>query len=291
MTQQLLTRPITVKCLVCGVTNIRKTFQEEQSHYQTYTCHDCGFAFSYPRPTEVELSEFYSDGYYDGERDHLGYADYRTEGEDYMRRAWKQVRGTVNGLNIKPKRMLDIGCATGAFLASAAKDGWDCTGVDMIDEAAQIARTEYGIKVFVGDVLRLDIERGQFGLVTLWHIVEHLIDPLAVLKRVHELLAPGGYIFIEVPSWGSLGRRVRGHKWAPLKPPEHIAFFSPHSISVAAEKAGFEVIKVTTHYPGIDDQAGLKRPSQPIYKAKQLVAKIVCQMGMGGNLRLLARKK
>jgi len=277
-------------CPVCGSKNVYLQFRNERGNYRTLNCRQCALAFSFPRPTEQELREFYSSGYYTGKYEGHGYVDYHGIGTEYMKRVWREVKLTLKQFDISPSHLLDIGCATGVLLAQAKDDGWRCTGVEMIEEAAEIARLEYGINVIVGDVLSVSLPTSHYGLATLWHIVEHLIDPIAVLRRVYEVLMPGGYLYIEVPNWASLGRIIRGPSWAALKPPEHITFFNPDSLSFAARKCGFAVIQVTTHYPSIADRAAVPGREQPLYKVAHIAAKIACNLGAGGNMRLLARK-
>lgn len=124
----------------------------------------------------------------------------------------------------------------------------------------------------------------------MWHVVEHLLNPPAALTRARELLAPGGLLLIELPNWNSIGRIARGSRWSQLRPPEHIDFFIPHSLRFALEQAGFQVVRCTTRYPSLVNEVALWRPSWPLHQAMAVVARLACGLGLGGYLRVLARK-
>jgi len=99
-----------------------------------------------------------------------------------------------------------------------------------------------------------------------------------------------GLLFIELPNWESLGRRLRGPRWSQMKPPEHINFYSPSTLRHAVSAAGFCVIRLSTEYPSIMDRAEVRRPSRPLHRLLALAAAVACRFGMGVYVRILARK-
>jgi 2-polyprenyl-3-methyl-5-hydroxy-6-metoxy-1,4-benzoquinol methylase len=186
--------------------------------------------------------------------------------------------------------LLDAGCATGGFLAEAKAAGWDCLGVELSDHAVEIARNEFSLDVVHGDLDSDLLAPGSFGLITMWHVLEHLIDPAAALVRARELLLPGGMLFIELPNWNSLGRMAKGPAWKQLKPPEHINFFTPRSLAATATRAGFHVLRCDSHYPSMIDKAAVRRWSQPLHCGAATVAIAASAVGRGGYARLLAQR-
>jgi 2-polyprenyl-3-methyl-5-hydroxy-6-metoxy-1,4-benzoquinol methylase len=276
-------------CPVCGGADIRHVFHNERREFQTVACSQCRLVFSWPRPTEQQLTELYSADYFKGNKGNLGYANYRDLAEANMKVMWREFQQYVPLPEIKPKRILDVGCATGAFLAGAKQLGWHCIGIDRVESALQVARDVYGIETILGDITNQNTLSGSIGIVTMWHVLEHLVDPLPALVQAYTMLAPGGYLFVEVPNWNSVGRVVRGRNWANLRPPEHINHFSPGSLSYLISKAGFTVTRVTTHYPSLANEASVE-PFNLKCQCASIIAKLANRIGRGGNLRLLARK-
>ncbi len=258
--------------------------------YVVCRCAKCGLAFTSPRPTEAELREFYTSGYFaKPESRVLGYANYRGMGELNARAMWRTFRDEVVTHDL-PRSLLDVGAATGGFIDEARKDGWAAEGVELSEEAARIAREEFGVIVHHGDVFSPALAGRKFGAVTMWHVLEHCIDPLGVLKQARTLLEPGGMLFVELPNWNSMGRRVRGAKWSQLKPPEHINFFTPRSLVRAAELAGFVDARAWSVYPP-------KRPHRPEdyqpnlkQRLRDQLAQVAGPLGGGGYARLVARQ-
>ncbi|HEY9772520.1 MAG TPA: class I SAM-dependent methyltransferase [Planktothrix sp.] len=278
-------------CPICGETSATRAFkkQEVSPIFKTLVCSACKFAYSFPRPTPAQLDEVYSSDYFEGNTGKVGYADYRDMPEANMHAMWKEFNEYAPLDDIRPRTILDVGCATGAFLSGAKAAGWNCIGIDRVDSALAVAREHYGIETINGDIADIDLPLNSIGVATMWHVLEHLVDPLASLKRAYELVAPGGLLFIEVPNWDSLGRVIRGPLWANLRPPEHISYFSTVSLPPAVKQAGFIVIRTSTHYPSIRNQAAEQR-FNPIKQAANLAATIACSAGRGGYLRVLARK-
>ncbi len=281
----------TQSCPVCAANSIREIFQTEtSSRFSIVQCQSCKLVFAAPRPTPQELDDFYSSDYFQKDHQmHYGYSDYRTLGEINARRMWANLKAHAPVILNGPHKLLDVGCATGGFLDEAKKDGWDCTGVELSQHAVDIARDEFGLNVFRDDIMSPQLQLG-FGLITMWHVLEHMIDPLAALSRARELLVPGGFLLIELPNWDSLGRVVRKTKWSELRPPEHINYFTPSSLQHAVTKAGFEIAICSTHYPSMMDKAAVRRKSQILHQGVAVLAKAACKAGRGGYLRILVQK-
>jgi SAM-dependent methyltransferase len=78
-------------------------------------------------------------------------------------------------------------------------------------------------------------------VVTAFHVLEHVPDPVAVLRRALAWLAPGGLLIIEVPNAGGLGAAIFGQAWSGLELPRHLSHFSPETLARAVERAGGRV--------------------------------------------------
>jgi SAM-dependent methyltransferase len=118
--------------------------------------------------------------------------------------------------------------------------GWQVTGIE-IDEAAAAKAKRFASEIHVGDVLSAPFAAGRFDVVTAFHVLEHVPDPVAMLRRMLQWLAPGGVLIVEVPNAGGLGAALFGKAWAGLELPRHLSHFSPDTLTRAVEQAGGHV--------------------------------------------------
>ncbi|MFO0852467.1 MAG: class I SAM-dependent methyltransferase [Gemmataceae bacterium] len=81
----------------------------------------------------------------------------------------------------------------------------------------------------------------SFDVVTMWHSIEHVHDPLAILRAAWEVLVPGGKLVVACPNVESWAFRAFGPAWFGLDLPRHLTRFSPHTLRTALTAAGFRV--------------------------------------------------
>lgn len=130
------------------------------------------------------------------------------------------------------KRLLDIGCGDGSFLAAAKKAGWHASGTELKPRAAR----SLGLDVRCG-IEQFDLGEG-FDCVTLWHSLEHLRDPLGTLSQARDRLAPQGVVLVAVPDNGGWQARIFGRHWLHLDVPRHLFHFDQRSLDGLLERAG-----------------------------------------------------
>ncbi len=137
-------------------------------------------------------------------------------------------------------RLLDVGCASGKFMRQMTAVGWTCAGIELDPEAAARAR-QVTPDVFTGDPIDAPFPAASFDLVTAFHVLEHMPDPLGVLRRMLEWLAPGGSAIVEVPNVHGVGGRLFGRYWSGLDMPRHLVHFTPATMAALTERAGGRV--------------------------------------------------
>src|SRR5258705_2402935 len=99
------------------------------------------------------------------------------------------------------KRVLDVGAAGGSFLAIAKRRGYEPIGCEPSSWMCRFAKERYGLDLIPGTIFDIDVQKGSVDLLTLFDVIEHTPDPRAVLKRAHELLAPGGVLAMTYPAY------------------------------------------------------------------------------------------
>jgi SAM-dependent methyltransferase len=138
-------------------------------------------------------------------------------------------------------RYLDVGCGSGSALGVAQALGWQVAGVE-VDEAAARKARRFSPRVHVGDLLGAPFAAGEFDLVTSFHVLEHVPDPVAAVRRMLEWLDGGGLLILEVPNAGGLGARLFGHAWSGLELPRHLSHFTPTTLERVVTRAGGRVV-------------------------------------------------
>ncbi|HTE62607.1 MAG TPA: methyltransferase domain-containing protein, partial [Solirubrobacteraceae bacterium] len=135
-------------------------------------------------------------------------------------------------------RLLEVGFGTGDQLVRMRELGWQVSGVD-IDPVVVAAARERGLDVHHGELAARGFPDGCFDAVYLSHVVEHVLDPVALLRECCRVLAPGGRLVAITPNVESRGHGVFGADWFGLDPPRHLVLFSPAALRAAATAAGF----------------------------------------------------
>ena len=141
------------------------------------------------------------------------------------------------------KKILDIGCGTGDFLAMAQKYNWTIAGVEPDAEAREIAAEKTASEIHTNDWLS-EIPDHSFDAITMWHVLEHvpnLVEQIATLKRI---VKPNGSIFIAVPNYKSHDASHYKEFWAAFDVPRHLWHFSQKSIKEIFLREHMKVVKV-----------------------------------------------
>ena len=167
-----------------------------------------------------------------------------------LREAEGQVATADAGLElieaeIRPGRILDVGCWTGSFLVAAERRGWEGVGVEPSAWAASEAK-QRGLEVHHAELDDVDLAPASFDAVVSCDVLEHLADPAAALTRLVELLRPGGALYLTVPDAGSRFARTMGKRWWAVVP-MHLQYYTRGSMTLLLSTHGLEVRHIGTH--------------------------------------------
>lgn len=273
-------------CPICH--NLKNSKLYNLDRGELVSCDHCQTIFYTPRPTLQELADYYNTSDY-----RQCYEDSAMTGQNFAQNRYKQLIEILNSyapdvLSLENKKLLDVGCGVGDLLAIASNHGWDVTGTEISPEASMEANQKLNNRVLTGDLLNLDIAENSFDLITIYHVIKHLIEPVSILEKIHKLLKPGGVAFIETPNIASLGAKIKGKNWSHIIPPEHITYFKPSSLKYTLKKAGFEEFKVITNSPYIVESV---QNWQPVLRGiANTIYQIAPVLGMGAALQGIATK-
>jgi 2-polyprenyl-3-methyl-5-hydroxy-6-metoxy-1,4-benzoquinol methylase len=135
--------------------------------------------------------------------------------------------------------VVDVGCGSGTILGLLKKRGFRPVGVDFSEEAARVAETQNGVRVFVGSLEQAGFSGESFDIVTLFHVMEHVANPRAVLAEVARILKPDGAVILQVPNIDSWQFRAFGAKWYGLDIPRHVIDYSKAALLRLLDESGF----------------------------------------------------
>ncbi len=136
-------------------------------------------------------------------------------------------------------RHLDVGCALGFMLQEAAAVGWESSGVETSQFAAQYAQEHTGCPVYAGTLNEAAFPSAHFDVVTLMDVIEHVPHPCELISEIHRILRPRGVLFIVTPNLGSLFVRLYGPKAYGVWPDQHIVYFRPSTMLRLLRNVGF----------------------------------------------------
>ncbi|MGK5087425.1 class I SAM-dependent methyltransferase [Bdellovibrionota bacterium FG-2] len=245
----------TYECGVCGKKNSKLLYKapsfdppmgNDPREFDLYQCAHCVVTQIQPLPTPEVLSKYYSPAYYGTAKAKFNpLIETLTKIENKIR-ASRMLRFLPHH-NPKETRILDIGCGRGTFLKTLAKEGYQCTGVELSTFPEPPAAPLPGQPQFLtGEVETLPLALGSFDGISIWHVFEHVRKPSQTLARCHELLNMGGTLMIAVPHFKSFQSRIFRKNWFHLDLPRHLYHFPKGALLSLLNQHGFEILSVDT---------------------------------------------
>lgn len=241
------------QCQLCG--SRRRELAFADGPFSVLRCVDCGLVYVSPRLQGAALESVYDETYWrSADPKARGYADYARESALYLRTFERRMRYVRRWLRPRA-RILDVGCAAGYFLRVVQREGHDVYGVELSPAIAKEAIAALGRdRIHVGTlehaVAAMDFRPASFDLITLWDVIEHIPDPQAVLRRIRELLAPGGHLLLETQNVASRWARLLGRRWHHYKHQEHLYHFTPVTIRRLLGDCGLRIVECTAAHAG-----------------------------------------
>jgi 2-polyprenyl-3-methyl-5-hydroxy-6-metoxy-1,4-benzoquinol methylase len=205
-------------------------------------CARCGLIQQNPQPEARAVEARYDGSYlrYEEERQYA-YRDLelRALSDLGLTEAARPLFARAAEAGRRP-RALDVGCATGALLASLREQGWEPQGVEVSAELARYGAERHGLPIAASTLEEAAFPSSSFDLVHASHLVEHLNDPAAFLGEVARLLAPGGIVVLTTPNADGFQARLLGAQWRSAIY-DHLYLFSRRTLGLLLEEKGFRI--------------------------------------------------
>jgi 2-polyprenyl-3-methyl-5-hydroxy-6-metoxy-1,4-benzoquinol methylase len=217
-------------------------------HFQIVECRQCGLVYATPRRKPADILDDYESvvdtRYLDEQAARVTTFSRNIRplekllGHDADPRTGRQRAGDRRGTN-GAHRLLDVGAHVGVFVEVACARGWEAAGLEPSLWAVEQGRSR-GLTMYEGTLRDAELDAASYDAVTMWDVVEHLIDPMGDLIEAARVLKPGGALLLHTINVDSAFARLMGKRW-PWLVEMHNYFFSPTTLGAMVEKAGLEV--------------------------------------------------
>ena len=253
-------------CPVCQSSRYKLLFsdinkREALNCSGTYVeCRECSLIYLKDIPSWNEIVKLYShlDQQQKANANQLDGTEERKQTETSSpkwQKILRKIRFRPHSWPTKPvsqpsKRLLDLGCSSGAKLLEFAHRGYEIWGVDLSADA--IAKGQKLLPqghFFVGELKEVQLPSAHFDYIRIDNVLEHVPNPKEVVKECYRLLAKGGQLMLYVPHGRSLSMRLmKGNSissWIPF----HLQLFTRKSLTKLLKEAGFSCINIYGYYP------------------------------------------
>lgn len=226
-----------IPCNLCDSTtiDILSLKDRNRQYLRTIICKKCGLIWTDPRPDGSDIKKFYLRDY---RKEYKG--SYVPKPKHIYRHINEAVRrfGQLNAFLNRNDRILDIGSGTGVFVYMLRRIGIDASGLEPNERYAAFSTNELDIPVKNAFIQEVESNEA-YNVITLHHVLEHMENPLSILKKIRMLLEEGGLLIMEVPNAENTYQdpHNRYHK-------AHLYTFNPKTIATLGRKSGFKLLKM-----------------------------------------------
>lgn len=231
-------------------------YRTSANKYYVYKCLGCGLEKVYPLPSAKEIATFYPKTYY----------SYRVASPENKKGFFTKVREKIVDVSYRPnspkdvwyflallsqtffsglplslgnnKSFLDVGCGDGYNLRLMKKYGWNATGFEIGEKKKR------GDIYFDNDLSSVAFQGKKFGVIRVWHVLEHTPNPEKFVGKLAEILDKNGKIYLGIPNTAGWYARLFCKYWYNRDLPRHLYNFNPTNLNTLLHSHGLKIIKV-----------------------------------------------
>jgi len=285
-------------CIACGSAGVplydglTDTLAGTPGAWRMVRCADarCGMLWLDPKPLAADLIKAYAT-YHTHSRPARGAAELGLSALNTACKLASRALDLYTGLarqrralramylsDLKPGKLLEVGTGSGRFLHRMRIAGWAVQGTDFDPAVAARVARKYGLRVDVGDLADLRYPADTYDAVALSQVIEHVHDPLALLRECLRVLRVGGRLVLTTPNALACAHRLYGRHWRGLEPPRHLHVFTPAALARCARNVGFDLLALKTLavesagiYRASEEACALQQASSRAYAAANVV--------------------
>lgn len=219
-----------------------------QNEYRVVRCNNCTLVYVNPRPAPAALITLYNDYHQRDDKDDQTWAR-------LMDMNFRSAASFLNRGYPGKGKILDVGCGYGHFVEIMKNCGWVASGIEPSSRTVGYAKSK-GLDVAETTIDDAVFPENSFTAITAFYVLEHLFDPFSALRKMHDILKPGGALILRVPHTTPIVKLLNlfNIKNNLYDTPFHLYDFSPKTIRLLLKKAGFSAICVTPGRPTVPER-------------------------------------
>jgi 2-polyprenyl-3-methyl-5-hydroxy-6-metoxy-1,4-benzoquinol methylase len=234
-------------CLLCRGTQIEKLFSVKDhgisgEQFHLSECKSCHFRFTSDAPKEIDIAPYYeASKYISHTEDSASFVNriYFGIRDLMLEKKYKLIRNYSSG-----KNFLDIGCGLAYFLNHAKSNGNEVLGIEVSEQTAQQARDKFKIQIESPQTFLRGEIKSKFDVISLWHVLEHLYNPVDYLNQIKVNMSQDAILVIAVPNHNSFDGKKYQQYWAGYDVPRHLWHFEAKTLIPWMENQGFKNIGI-----------------------------------------------
>jgi 2-polyprenyl-3-methyl-5-hydroxy-6-metoxy-1,4-benzoquinol methylase len=291
-------------CPACDVKEYNLEFTKEGFKY--VKCNQCQCTYVNPVPTSELLYRFYDKF----ESLQYFYEEILLPTKNERKKIFKERVNKLGNFVDKGASILEIGSSIGFFVGESLAQGYKISGVEPNTKLVNYVREKFRVEIYQGlfeDVVIND----KFDVVVMWEVIEHIVDPITVLKKASNVLNHKGIFVATLPNYGGVEYRVVGKEHEMIEAPSHINYFNLDNIAKLLDRAGFRLIHTST--PGILDfvnimqavelenndsiaskfllEIKMSMSESQFSRLDEVLTQLIQESGLSGNMFIVAEKR
>jgi 2-polyprenyl-3-methyl-5-hydroxy-6-metoxy-1,4-benzoquinol methylase len=230
-----------IACPVCGSNDV--SLYMEKDYFKFNRCNVCTMVYLSPRLNVPATYAFYNGEWTSiyNEQKFLGEAKARAR-DDRINK--ENVNLITSHIGTGTQKLLEIGFGGGYFLRTAQAAGYDVRGIDVDTSNVARMKPDFGDRVQNIDLYDAKFSDGQFDVVYMRDVFEHVPNPAPMLKEINRISRDGGLLYIEVPNIEGLIYSAVGERHVVIFGFAHLNYWAPKSLATIIERAGYEVVEM-----------------------------------------------